>query len=390
MGGSSEGRPLAGLRVLDLSRLLPGPLATMILADLGAEVDKLEDPKGGDYLRHMPPQAPDGMSAAFHLLNGSKRSLVLDLKQEEGRAAFLRLLPRYDVLIESFRPGVLGRMGLSHEALLEAHPGLICAALSGYGQDGPMAQRAGHDIGYLARSGVLGLTGPQTGPPQVPGAQLADTGGALFALIGILAGLRERDRTGRGKVIDVSLCESAMIFGLFGLGQKLAGFELPRGADVIMGGIAPYRTYATKDGQAVALGALEPKFWGAFCEGVGIETDASALFPGPHQAEWMARLERIFEARTRAEWEAFAAARDCCLEPVLDPLELIDDPHHRARRLFADKPIGATILHQPRSPIAPSAEGEAPRQGQHSEAILREAGFESAEIEALRSAGITR
>ncbi|MDQ3036341.1 MAG: CoA transferase, partial [Myxococcota bacterium] len=171
-----ERRPLSGLRVLDLSRLLPGPFATMILADLGARVDKVEDPAGGDYLRFMPPMVGDPaegtpMNTAFHLLNRGKRSAVLDLKKPEGQDALRRLIPRYDVLIESFRPGVMARLGLGYETLREAHPGLVYCAITGYGQDGPAAQRAGHDIGYLARAGVLGLTGPEQGPPQVPGVQ---------------------------------------------------------------------------------------------------------------------------------------------------------------------------------------------------------------------------
>src|SRR5580704_6915913 len=198
--------PLAGIRVLDLSRLLPGPFASLVLADLGARVDKIEDPAGGDYLRAMPPLRGD-TSSMFLALNRNKRSACLDLKMERGRAALLKLTARYDVLLEQFRPGVLDRLGLGHRTLLETNPRLIVCALTGYGQDGPLANRAGHDLNYLARAGVLGMQGPAGAPPQPPGFQLADVGGGLWCVVAILAALRERDRTGKGSVIDVAMSE---------------------------------------------------------------------------------------------------------------------------------------------------------------------------------------
>ncbi|MEM9195188.1 MAG: CaiB/BaiF CoA-transferase family protein [Myxococcota bacterium] len=367
--------PLAGIRVLDLSRLLPGPFATMVLSDLGAQVDKVEDPRGGDYLRRMPPGTE--MSAPFVALNRGKRSVVLDLKSGPGREAFLQLTESYDVLVESFRPGVMARLGLGYEALRARNPRLVYCAISGYGQDGPLRDRAGHDLNYLARAGVLGLSGPEDDVPQVPPVQIADIGGGgLYAVIGILAALEARHRTGEGRMVDVSMCEGALSFAVFGLMNHVSGFSFPRGQDPLAGGIAPYGTYATRDGRAVALAALEPKFWGAFCAGVGIDPDPMALMPGPHQAEWKARLRGVFAGEDLAHWVAFSEANDCCLEPVLTPSEVRTDPQHVARKVF----VGADPS-TPRTPVAPTAAAApAPTQGEHTEVVLREAGLSEAQI----------
>jgi alpha-methylacyl-CoA racemase len=385
----STAAPLAGVRVLDLSRLLPGPMATLVLADLGAAVDKLEDPGAGDYLRHMPPTT-DGTSGAYLALNRDKRSLVLDLKAPAGAAALLRMLPRYDVLVESFRPGVLARLGLSHARLLEANPRLVVCAITGYGQSGPMALRAGHDLNYLARAGVLGVTGPADAPPAVSGAQMADVaGGAQWAVSGIVAALFARERSGRGRVLDVSMTEGSVPLAAFALGALFAdGQGTPRGAHHLNGGIAPYQTYATRDGKHVALGALEPKFWQSFCEGVGLEPSLEALTPGAHQARWRATLAELFASRTRAEWEAFAAERDCCLEPVLEPPELLADPQHRHRGVFFELD-GVSHF---RTPLADrdAAHRLARAAGADTDAILGEAGLSAAEIAELRAASVVR
>ncbi|MFS8064857.1 MAG: CaiB/BaiF CoA transferase family protein, partial [Byssovorax sp.] len=262
-------RPLADVRVLDLSRLLPGPFATLVLADLGASVDKIEDAGGGDYLRVMPPQVA-GESVAFQLLNRGKRSAVLDLKKPEGKAAFLRLLGSYDVLFEQFRPGVLDRLGLGHAALRAAHPRLIICALTGYGQTGPLAQRAGHDLNYLARSGVLGAQGPSDRPPQVPGFQLADVSGGLWSVIAIQAALIERARTGLGTFIDIAMTDGVLGFAITAMASALAGDPAPRGEEPLTGGIAPYNTYTSSDGHPMTLASLEPKFWMSFCAATGL------------------------------------------------------------------------------------------------------------------------
>ncbi len=392
-------RPLEGVRVLDLSRLLPGPFASLVLVDLGAEVDKLEDPITGDYLRHMPPQVSSASESAgssvpsqsslFLFLNRNKRSLVLDLKTPAGQAAFLRLLPRYDVVLEQFRPGVLDRLGLGPDVMRRAHPGLVICSLTGYGQTGPLAERAGHDIDYVARAGALHSQGPADGPPTPPGIQTADVGGALWSVIGILAALAARGkRGGEGSHVDVSMLEAALGFAAIPFGLLAGGVSSAPGSDSLTGGIAGYATYATKDGRAVALGALEPKFLSAFllaAEGDAAAFDPSMLIAGPHQAAFRARLSALFLSRTQREWIEFAEGGDYCLEPVMTPAEVVEDPHLVSRGAFFMLPSPWGDLLQMRLPITPrDAEHRAPPcAGANSEEILREAGFSVEEIAAL-------
>jgi len=382
---------LAGIKVLDLTRLLPGPFASLVLADLGAQVDKIEDTGAGDYLRNMPPMVGDA-SGMFLALNRNKRSACLDLKKKSAQAALLALAERYDVLIDQFRPGVLDRLGVGHPVLAGRNPRLVICSLTGYGQDGPLAQRAGHDINYLARAGVLGMQGPAGAPPQVAGFQLADMGGGLWCVVGILAALHERARTGKGRVVDVAMSEASMGFAFSGFGQMLAGHRPARGEEPLTGGLALYGVYATRDGKYVTLGALEPKFWTAFCEGAGLEADPGAHFPGPHQGAVRDRLRALFATRTREEWEAFGREHDCCLEPVLDPDEALRDEHLHARGVFfeLDSPWGP--LAQLRTPVTPRAAAHVapPRQGEHTDAILREGGIDEATIAAMRAEGAAR
>jgi len=385
-------RPLEGVRVLDLTRLLPGPFASLVLADLGAQVDKVEDPGQGDYLRHMPPMAGD-VSAAYFALNRDKRNLVLDLKRPAGAALLRRLVRHYDVLLEGFRPGVLARLGCGHDVLLAENPRLIVCAITGYGQDGPLAHRAGHDVNYLARAGVLGVTGPADGAPAVSGVQMADiAGGAMWAVIGVLGALRQRDQRGHGGVVDIAMCEGALPLAAFALGAVTAGEPAPpRGSFVLDGGIAPYNTYLTADGAAVSLGALEPKFLFAFAGAAGVEIDGDALRPGPHQAALRARFAEVFASKTRDEWAAFGAANDCCVEPVLRPEELPTDPQHAARGVFFDVPGGdgatRTVFRTPVGAGAAVAHHGPRRAGEDAGEILREAGVSDEEVAAMRAAG---
>lgn len=384
-------RPLVGKRILDLSRLLPGPFASLVLADLGATVDKIEDMAGGDYMRHMPP-AMAGESAAFQLLNRGKRSALLDLKKPEGRAAFGKLVASYDVLFEQFRPGVLERLGLGHASLLEANPKLVICALTGYGQTGKLASRAGHDIDYLARGGLLGSQGPEDGPPQPPGFQLADVSGGMWCVIAILAALAERDRTGKGRVLDISMTDGILGFATVTLGSALAGEARARGADVLVGGIAPYGTYLSKDGHPFALGALEPKFWMSFCAAAGIEPRMEALMPGPHQVEIKKTVREAFASKTKEEWIALAEKHDCCLEPVVMPQDLQSDPFIQSRDLFFEIPSERGTIPQFRTPVTPrdTSFSPPPRSGEHTLDVFRDAGFSEAEIEDLLSAGAIR
>jgi crotonobetainyl-CoA:carnitine CoA-transferase CaiB-like acyl-CoA transferase len=384
-------RPLQGTRVLDLSRLLPGPFATLVLGDLGATVDKIEDTGGGDYLRHMPPHVA-GESVAFQLLNRGKRSAVLDLKKPEGRAAMKRLVASYDVLFDQFRPGVLARLGLGHEELCAENPRLIVCALTGYGQTGELAQRAGHDLDYLARAGILGAMGPAGGAPQVPGFQLADISGGMWCVIAIQAALAERTRTGRGAILDIAMTDGVLGFNAMAIGAALSGQEVKRGDEPLTGGIAPYQTYLSSDGHPIALASLEPKFWVAFCAGVGIDADMTALFPGPHQAAVKERLATLFASRTREAWASFGATHDCCVEPVLAPTEIAKDSHLASRGLFFELPTPRGPVPQFRTPVTPRDEDFAPppRMGEHTRAILSDAGFSAAEVDALIACGAAR
>ena len=276
---------LAGLRVLDLSRLLPGGFCSLLLADYGAEVLKVEDTGAGDYIRWAPPHVdgvePSSASAPFLALNRGKRSVRIDLKTEAGREVFLRLVAGADVVLESFRPGVMERLGVGWERLRAANPRLVYCAITGYGQDGPYAARAGHDMNYLGLVGLLGLTGEAEGPPVQAAGQIADLGGgALMAAFGILAALR----SGQGQMVDVSMADGALSWLAMVAARMLAEGAAPRrGALELAGGLACYRPYACADGH-VTLGALEPKFWQAWCRGVGREDLIEQQFapPGSH------------------------------------------------------------------------------------------------------------
>jgi alpha-methylacyl-CoA racemase len=380
--------PLKGVRVLDLSRLIPGPFCTLILSDLGASVDKLEDPHVGDYMRVFPP-AKRGLSGRFNALNRDKRSLCLDLKKPEGRDALLKLIARYDVLVESFRPGVLDKLGVGFGALSEKNPKLIMLSISGYGQNGPLRDRAGHDLNYIALGGVLGVAGPPDRPPPTPAIQLADiAGGALFGAVGILAALYERERTGRGQQVDVSMCEGALAFLIPELGNYDASGKPPRrGGELLIGGAASYGVYRTKDERFLSVGALEPKFWSAFNQAIGRPVDLSELIADEAgQKKVRAEIQAILEQKTRDEWEQILTG-DVCVEPVLSADELAAHPQHRARGMFFE----VDGLMQTRTPFG-HAEGHRPPPalGGDGAAILREAGFSDGDIAALRERGATK
>jgi crotonobetainyl-CoA:carnitine CoA-transferase CaiB-like acyl-CoA transferase len=394
--------PLRGIRVLDLSRLLPGGFCSLLLADYGADVLKVEDTGGGDYVRWAPPlvdgAAPSAASALFLALNRNKRSIRIDLKSPAGRDVLLALARSHDVVLESFRPGVLDRLGAGYGDLRAANPQIVLCSITGYGQDGPLRDRAGHDMNYLALIGMLGLGGGgPDAPPVLPAGQIADLGGgALMAAFGILAALRERDRSGEGQHVDVSMADGALSWLAFAAARHLAGEAVPaRGRDMLAGGLVCYRPYACSDGW-VALGALEPRFWSAFCRGVGREDLVERQFEAPGSAAH-AELEAIFAARTRAEWEAFAAEVECCLEPVLGLDEALASEHVAARGMLVglDQPGVAEPVGQLGAPVKLSRTPPdtnrlpGPALGEHTEAVLREAGYgDDAIAELLRSGAV--
>jgi crotonobetainyl-CoA:carnitine CoA-transferase CaiB-like acyl-CoA transferase len=317
-------RPLDGLVVLDLTRLLPGAAATMQLANFGAEVIKIEEPERGDYGRWIPPFL-DGEGAVFHMVNRGKKSVALDLKSDSGRAAFLHLAEAADVVVESFRPGAMQRLGLSYETLRASNERLIYVSITGYGQDGPWAAMAGHDINYLALGGALEGNGVRGGPPATPGVQIADlAGGAMQAVTGVLLALAARAKTGRGQAVDVSMVDGVAWMLPVALGLYAATAELPaRGDGVLTGRYACYRVYEAADGRWIAVGALEPKFWQALCTALGCEQFIADQFAeDPRREQIIAELARIFRTRTAQDWFERLRPADCCVTPIMNVAEV--------------------------------------------------------------------
>jgi crotonobetainyl-CoA:carnitine CoA-transferase CaiB-like acyl-CoA transferase len=390
-------KPLGDIRVLDLSRLLPGGFCSMMLADFGAEVLKVEDTGMGDYIRWSPPYyegAEDSAKSALYLaLNRGKRSIRLNLKEERGREVLLKLAREYDVLLESFRPGVLDRLGVGYERLREQNPRLVYCAITGYGQDGPYRDRSGHDMNYLGLIGLLGLTGEKDGPPIQAGGQIADIGGgALMGAFGIMAALHERERSGEGQFVDVSMADGSLSWlALIAARHFAEGYVPKRGEPELSGGLICYRPYACSDGW-VTLGALEPKFWQAWCRGVGREDLIEKQFDRPG-SEAHAEVERIFLERTRDEWQRFAGEHDCCLEPLLDIGEALDSELVKAREMVVelDQP-GAGPVKQLGVPIklsrTPGAVDEpGPALGEHTDEVLTRLGYTETDITAMKEAG---
>jgi crotonobetainyl-CoA:carnitine CoA-transferase CaiB-like acyl-CoA transferase len=397
--------PLEGIRVLDLSRLLPGGFCSLLLADLGAEVLKVEDTGMGDYIRWSPPYYEgaheSAKSALFLSLNRNKRSIRLDLKNERGREALLRLVREYDVVLESFRPRVLDRLGVGYERMREENPAIVYCAISGYGQDGPKRDASGHDMNYLGLIGLLGLTGERGGEPVQAAGQIADLGGgALMAAFGILAALRERDGapnapgSGEGQMVDVSMADGALSWLAMVVGSYFADGEAPhRGELPLAGSLICYRPYECADGW-VTLGALEPKFWSGFCRGVQREDLIAAQFERPGSAAHE-QVEEIFKARTREQWEAFAREHDCCLEPVLELDEALSSELVKAREMVVelDQPGAVDPVRQLGIPVklgrtpGDHARLPGPALGEHTEEVLLAAGYSQEEVAELLADG---
>lgn len=398
--------PLEDVKVLDLSRLLPGGFCSLLLADLGADVLKVEDTGAGDYVRWSPPYyegAHESARSALYLaLNRNKRSIRLDLKSEQGQELLLKLVRDYDVVLESFRPGVLDRLGVGYERMKQENPRVIYCAISGYGQDGPKRDAPGHDMNYLGLIGLLGLTGERGGAPIQAAGQIADLGGgALMAAFGILAALHERDGSlarpgsGEGQLVDASMSDGALSWLTLVAGRYFADGVTPHRGDLeLAGALICYRPYACSDGW-VSLGALEPKFWQAWCRGVGREDLIERQFERPGSGAH-AEVAAIFKGRTRAEWEAFSSEHECCLEPILELDEALSSELVNAREMVVElsqpgvegpvRQIGVPVKLSRTPGLA--SRMPAPALGEHTQAVLRGAGLSEAEISALLRSGV--
>ncbi|MCB0857905.1 MAG: CoA transferase [Solirubrobacterales bacterium] len=405
---SERALPLEGITALDLTRLLPGGFCSQMLVDFGAEVIKVEDTGPGDYIRYAPPLhetdaegAPGDVdpdtgatrSGLYLSLNRGKRSIRLDLKSDAGREAFYRLVPGADVVLEGFRPGVAEKLGVDYGTLKDLNEGLVYCSISGYGQDGPARDRAGHDINYLGATGMLAMTGQAGGPPIQPAGQIGDLGGgAMNAAFGILAALIEKGRSGKGQMVDISMTDGAFAWLAMAAGATLVDGNSPRRGEVMLaGGILCYLTYEAADGW-VSCGALEPKFWRAFCEGTGHEDLIELQFERPGGEAWE-KVAAVFRERTRDEWKAFNDTYDCCIEPILELDEALDSELFRERGMIVefDQP-GIGPVRQIGSPIRMSGTPAAPASaapaiGADTREVLAAAGFSGEEIDGLFETG---
>ncbi|MFD4838808.1 CaiB/BaiF CoA transferase family protein [Achromobacter sp. NPDC058515] len=380
--------PLAGVRILDLSRLLPGPLGAQYLADLGADVVKIEDPRTGDY-------APPPLRA---VCNRNKRGLRLDLKHPDGQAVLAVLARDAHVVIESFRPGVAARLKADYRTLSRHNPKLVYCSITGYGQDGPQRDAAGHDLNYAGYAGVADQTGCGPDQPALSNLPMADIlGGSLTAVMGILAALYDAQRSGRGRYVDIAIADGLLAGAVVSLATLNArGDTRPAGADTLSGGLACYGQYRTQDGGYLAVAALEPKFWAALCQRLG-RADLLPLHRSDDaaaQAHLRRELQRAIGARPLAHWLAVFDGADCCVSPVLKLAQSLAHPQFIARGMprRADHAVYGPTAHVA-SPVKMSGfdfaiHRQAPLPGEHTEQILREAGYTESDVASLNGRGI--
>ncbi|KSW26608.1 MULTISPECIES: CaiB/BaiF CoA-transferase family protein [unclassified Pseudomonas] len=387
--------PLASLKVLDFSTLLPGPFASLLLADMGAQVLRVESPTRMDLVRVLPPH-DDGVSASHAYLNRNKRSIALDLKRPEAVEVVKQLVREYDIVLEQFRPGVMDKLGVGYEALKAINPKLIYVSITGYGQTGPYRDRAGHDINYLALAGVASYTGRRDTGPLPLGVQLADiAGGSLHGVMGLLAAVIHRQQTGEGQQVDISMTDCAFsLNGMAGAGYLACGVEPGMEAQALNGG-SFYDYYRTRDGRWFSVGSLEPQFMQQFCAAIGRpELAARGLSPKAEDQRLLKREIAIeFEKRDFADWRERFAAVDACVEPMLPLSEAVEHPQIQARGLVTEVPRGdCRSQRQMACPIRFSAGLPAPKHigvaaGAHSAEVLAELGYSDEQVAALKAAG---
>ncbi|MCK9365275.1 MAG: CoA transferase [Syntrophales bacterium] len=388
--------PLKGLKILDFTTLLPGPFATMTLADLGADVLQVVSGSRPDLTAFWPPFIPGTkLSAATAMLGRGKRSLTLNLKDKRAAAIVEKLIAEYDIVIEQFRPGVMARLGLDYETLCRANPALIYCSLTGYGQTGPMKDRAGHDINYLSRAGVMSYSGRKETGPTLTGMQIADVAsGSNNAIIGILAAVIHRERVGEGQHIDVSMTDGVVAFNTFAGTAFLAGGQEPGMETELLNGGSLYDFYETSDGKYLSFGGLEPQFFSAFCAVIG----RPDLIPGGVAPAELLKIKEevqaIIKTKSRDEWCALFAKTDACVEPVLSLAETLADPQTWERGMVIETPLpgGKTIKqigHPIRYSATPPEYGPAGSPaGTHTQEVLSSIGYQEAEIEEFARTGL--
>ena len=380
--------------MLDLSRLLPGPYCSMMLGDLGAEIIKIEDADSGDPARYRPPQKGE-QSGVFQQVNRNKKSICLNLKNSDAREVFLKLAATADVVLEQFRPGVVDRLGVDYKTVSGINPRIVYCSLTGFGQDGPHRDRSGHDLNYLALSGVLGLTTDDRGKPVIPGVQVADLAGGMIAAFGILAALMGRDRTGQGQYVDVSMYDVMMAMLCVPAAHQFSGVSIGVGDKYLLTGAYPfYGVYETADGKYMTLGAMEPKFWRGFCLAAGREDLVPRQFDdGAAREEVFREVRGIFKSKTQSEWVELMRDADCCCEPVLTMAEAFKHPQAIARNMVLDSDHPAAGKSQQLgfayklSETPPAAATASPGLGQHTDEILRELGYSDGDSQRLRQSG---
>ena len=386
---------LAGITVLDFTRLLPGPFCTQLLCNLGAEVIKIEDPKLGDYMRSVPPIVHD-VSYPFLMVNRGKRSLSVDLKTPEGQEIVHKLARGSDVVVEQFRPGVMARLRVAYDDLAMMNPRLVYCSFSGYGQTGPYKDLPGHDINFQALAGILGVTtGREDKAPAIPGVPIADLASGFNAALAILAALRVRDRTGRGEFIDVSIYDTAVTLMVLGLARFLATGEEPVAGETLLTGSFPfYSLYETKDGRWLSVATVEPKFWSRMCELIGAPDLASKQFmDGAERFAVAQALAERFRGRTLAEWEALLANENLPIAGVKRVSEVVRDPQVKARGLLPVVDVSGlwklqVIAHPAKhATLETRNPTRVPAKGQDTEEILRSLGYTARQIQTLAKKG---